>query len=149
MRRGKKPTIGQIMGQPRGQELRRITPFLHESLSSPFHLSQHKEKMMRYLSKRTACSVTPVPFRAWRPMLVFLLTALLTALIAACSTASSGTRATPTTVSVARPTASLVTIAKLSTMTLTAYDYSFAMPTTIPAGLTDIKLVNAGSQPHQ
>lgn len=100
---------------------------------------------MRYLSKRTACSVTPVPSRAWRPMLVFLLTALLTA----CSTASSGTRATPTTVSGARPTASDVNIAKLLTIIVTAHDYSFAMPTIIPAGLTVVKLVNAGSQPHQ
>ncbi len=104
---------------------------------------------MRYLSKRTACSVTPVPFRACRPMLVFLLIALLTALIAACSTASSGTRATPNTVSGARLTASGVNIAKLSTITVTAHDYSFAMPTTIPAGLTVVKLVNAGAQPHQ
>jgi hypothetical protein len=86
---------------------------------------------MRYLSKRTACSVTPVPFRAWRPMLVLLLTALLTALIAACSTASGAN------------------IVPLPTITLTAYDYSFAMPVTMAAGLTDIKLVNAGSQPHQ
>jgi outer membrane protein assembly factor BamE (lipoprotein component of BamABCDE complex) len=104
---------------------------------------------MRYLSKRTACSVTPVPFQVCRPMLVLLLTALLTALIAARSTASSGTRATPTAVSGARLTASGVNIAKLSTITLTAYDYSFAMPMTMVAGLTDIKLVNAGSQPHQ
>jgi hypothetical protein len=77
-------------------------------------------------------------------MLVFLLTALLTALVAACSTASSGTRATPTTVSGARLTASGVNIAKLSTITVTAHDYSFAMPTTIPAGLTVVKLVNFG-----
>jgi hypothetical protein len=77
-------------------------------------------------------------------MLVFLLTALLTALIAACRTASSGTRATPTTVSGARLTASGVNIAKLSTITVTAHDYSFAMPTTIPAGLTVVKLVNFG-----
>jgi len=124
-------------------------PLLHESLSYPFHLSQHKEKMMRYLSKRTACSVTPVPFRAWRPMLILLLTALLTVLIAACSTASSETRATPTAVSGARPTASGVNIASLPTITLTAYDYSFAMPVTIPARLTVVKLINRGSQPHQ
>ncbi len=99
--------------------------------------------------KRTACSLTPVPFRAWRPMLVLLLTALLTALIAACSTASSETRDTPTGVSGARPTASGVNIAKLSVITVTTYDYSFAMPVTIPAGLTVAKLVNVGSQPHQ
>src|SRR5260370_16136917 len=52
-------------------------------------------------------------------------------------------------VSDASPTASSVNIAKLSVITVTAYDYSFAMPTTIPAGLTVVKLVNAGAQPHQ
>jgi hypothetical protein len=95
--------------------------------------------------KRTACSVRPVTFRAWRPMLVLLLTALVAALIAACSRTS----ATPTRVSDASPTASGVNIAKLSVITVTTYDYSFAMPTTIPARLTVMKLVNAGSQPHQ
>jgi hypothetical protein len=34
-------------------------------------------------------------------------------------------------------------------ITITAYDYSFAMPATVRAGLTVVKLVNAGSQPHQ
>src|SRR5258708_24365167 len=105
--------------------------------------------MMRQYVKRTTCSVAPVTLRAWRPMLVLLLTALLTALIAACTTASSETRDTPTRVSDASPTASGVNIAKLSVITVTTYDYSFAMPTTIPARLTVMKLVNAGSQPHQ
>ena len=82
-------------------------------------------------------------------MLVLLLTALLTALIAACSTASSETRDTPTGVSGASPTASGVNIAKLPVITVTTYDYSFAMPTTIPARLTVVKLINRGSQPHQ
>jgi hypothetical protein len=98
--------------------------------------------------KRTACSVRPVTFRAWRPMLVLVLAALLTALIAACGKAG-GTSATLTRVSDASPTASGVNIAKLSVITVTTYDYSFAMPTAIPARLTIVKLVNAGSQPHQ
>src|SRR5258708_29175704 len=104
--------------------------------------------MMRQYVKRTTCSVTPVTFRAWRPMLVLLLTALLTALIAACTTASSETRDTPTGVSGASPTASGVNIAKLPVITVTTYDYSFAMPTPIPARLTVVKLINRGSQPH-
>ncbi len=98
--------------------------------------------------KRTACSLTPVPFRAWRPMLVLVLAALLAALIAAYSKAS-GTSATPTRVTDASPTASGVNIAKLPVITVTTYDYSFAMLTTIPARLTVMKLINAGSQPHQ
>ena len=52
-------------------------------------------------------------------------------------------------VSDASPTASSVNIAKLPVITVTTYDYSFAMLTTIPARLTVMKLINAGSQPHQ
>jgi hypothetical protein len=40
-------------------------------------------------------------------------------------------------------------LASLPTITLTAYDDSFAMPGTMAAGLTDVTLVNAGAQPHQ
>jgi len=40
-------------------------------------------------------------------------------------------------------------MAALPIITVTAYDYSFAMPATFPAGLTVVKLVNAGSQPHE
>jgi len=42
-----------------------------------------------------------------------------------------------------------VNIAKLPVITVTTYDDSFAMPVTIPAKLTVVKLVNAGPQPHQ
>src|SRR5260370_12105061 len=59
------------------------------------HMHYKKGKMMSQHVKRTACSLTPVPFRAWRPMLVLVLAALLTALIAACGKAS-GASATPT-----------------------------------------------------
>ena len=112
------------------------------------HMHYKKGKMMSQHVKRTACSLTPVPFRAWRPMLVLVLAALLAALIAAYSKAS-GTSATPTRVTDASPTASGVNIAKLPVITVTTYDYSFAMLTTIPARLTVMKLINAGSQPHQ
>lgn len=81
-------------------------------------------------------------------MLVLVLAALLTGLIAACGI-HSGESPTPTRVPDARPTASSVNIAKLPVITVTAYDYSYAMPTTIPARLTVVKLINRGSQPHQ
>src|SRR5260370_332242 len=60
-----------------------------------------------------------------------------------------GTRDTPTRDAGSRPTNSGVTIAKLSTLALTASEYSLAMPTPLPARLTVVKLINAGSQPHQ
>ena len=102
---------------------------------------------MKSSLKGTACSLTPGPLWAWGPLML-VLAALLTALIAGC-TSSSGTSTTATSVPGARPTAEAVNPAKLSMITLTAYDDSFAMPTTFAAKLTVVKLVNAGSQPHQ
>lgn len=106
--------------------------------------------MMRCLSKRSTSAVPPVPFGDRSSMLVLLLTAVVTALVAACSTTSRGTRgATPTAIVGSRPMASGVNLASLPTITLTAYDDSFVMPGTMPAGLTEIQFVNAGKQPHQ
>ena len=103
---------------------------------------------MKYTLKRTACSVTPSPLWAWGSLML-VLAALLTVLIAACGTSSSETSTAPTSVPGDRPTASAVNSAKLPRVTVTAYDYSFAMPTTFAAGLTVVKLVNAGAQPHE
>ena len=79
---------------------------------------------------------------------MLVLAALLTALMAAC-TSSSETSTAPTSVPGTRPTAEAVNPASLPRVTVTAYDYSFAMPTSFAAGLTVVKLVNAGSQPHE
>src|SRR5437867_3781761 len=39
--------------------------------------------------------------------------------------------------------------APANVVTVTANDYSFAAPDSIPAGLTTVKMLNAGKEPHQ
>jgi hypothetical protein len=74
---------------------------------------------------------------AWIGILPLLIVA---SLLVACGTSpSTGSSPTPT-----KPAA-----AALPQVTITAKDFSFAMPDTLQAGLVDITLTNQGAQPHQ
>jgi hypothetical protein len=49
----------------------------------------------------------------------------------------------------AAPTASAPKAVAIPAVTITAKDFSYVMPASIPAGLVTITMVNQGSQPHQ
>ena len=75
--------------------------------------------------------------RGWMSALMLLIVA---SLLAACG-ASTSTSSPYTPAS--QPAATVPQV------TITAKDFSFAMPDTLPTGLVDITLTNQGTQPHQ
>ena len=77
--------------------------------------------------------------RAYRLLIPVLLAVFpLVSLLTACG--GGGTTTTPTPSPTSQP---------LPAITITAKDYSFEMPNSLPAGLVAITLINAGTQPHQ
>ena len=62
--------------------------------------------------------------------------------LVACGQTTAGSSSSPTTAP------STAATSQPTAMTITAMEYSFALPQTVPAGLIDITLVNNGTQPH-
>jgi hypothetical protein len=66
---------------------------------------------------------------------------LLVALLGVLTACGSSTTATSTT--------STAKAASIPAVTITAKDFSYVMPSNIPAGLVAVTMINKGSQPHQ
>lgn len=73
-----------------------------------------------------------------RNLMQVLVLVVLIAMLTACSTNSQGS-ASPTPTS--KPS--------LVTMAITAKDFSFDLPATLPAGMVDVTMTNVGTDPHQ
>jgi hypothetical protein len=98
--------------------------------------------MMSWLKHRgRTLATSPV-----RGMSVLVLMAQDTLLVA-CSSVESGSTVTRPAVSASPP--AVVDPSSLPTITVIAHDFSFAMPTSLSAGLTVVKFVNAGTQANQ
>ena len=73
-----------------------------------------------------------------RGLMQVLVLLLLIGMLAACGTSSQGN---PSPTPTSRPS--------IPSVTITAKDFSFDIPATLNAGLVDITMTNAGTNPHQ
>jgi hypothetical protein len=64
--------------------------------------------------------------------------------LVACGQTTTGSSSTPTSA----PTSAATSQPSIAVMTVTATEYSFALPQTVPAGLVDMRLMNNGTLPH-
>jgi hypothetical protein len=65
--------------------------------------------------------------------------------VTACGQGATGSSSTPT----AAPTTAATSQPSMAAITITAVDFSYTLPQTVPAGLVDITFVNSGTQLHQ
>jgi uncharacterized cupredoxin-like copper-binding protein len=77
-------------------------------------------------------------------LLPVLLLMLTVGAVVACGQTTSGSSTTPTTA----PTTAATSQPSMAAITVTASEYSFTLPQTVPAGLVDMTLMNNGTLPH-
>ncbi|HLX58262.1 MAG TPA: hypothetical protein VKR83_14680 [Ktedonobacteraceae bacterium] len=83
--------------------------------------------------------------RGARYVLLPMAVLILSVGVVACGQTTTGSSPGPTTA----PTTAATSQPSIAAITITAVDFSYTLPQTVPAGLVDITFVNSGTQLHQ
>ena len=78
-------------------------------------------------------------------LLPMVLLILSLGVVVACGQTTTGSSSTPTPA----PTTAATSQPSIAAITITAVDFSYTLPQTVPAGLVDITFVNSGTELHQ